>query len=78
MDEFYGECYPFDTYDHRQFGYPDCGDAEAMADYNADIDDYDASHGIIACYNATDYEGAVDLRNNEGFTEDPTTNNYEM
>lgn len=55
------------------FGYPDCD--EISAD---DLDDFDASHNITACYHSDQYEGVVDLDHNEGFSVDKKTHQFEM
>ena len=77
MDEMYGDCQPLTGADDTStFGYPDCSDHDAVAQFEAthEIDDLDT----LPCFNASDYESAVDLNNNEGFTLDSYSEQFEM
>jgi hypothetical protein len=78
LDEFYGECQPLDSTDTHSFGYPDCSDPAAVANYASTHEKTDDDAEVTTCYNATYYEGAVDLYNDEGFTYDEETGKFEM
>ena len=77
LKEFYGDCQPLtDADDTETFGYPDCSDNDAVAQYEAthEINDRD----ISPCFNASNYDGAIDLYNDEGFTLDAYSKQFEM
>jgi len=78
LNEFYGDCHPLDSVDNEDFGYPDCDDSAAVAYYNSKYESVDDDVMVRKCYNTSNYEGAVDLNNNEGFKYDPATGQFEM
>jgi hypothetical protein len=65
LHEFYGYCQPIHTHDHHSFGYPQC-DNTTNSTHGAD-DDIDPRN-ITACYDPSDYEGAVDFYHDEAFS----------
>ena len=78
LDHFYGECHPLDTKDKQTFGYPDCSDPGAVAYYASTHERNDDDERVTTCYNASLYEGAVDLYNDEGFTINEYSGLFEM
>jgi hypothetical protein len=78
LNEFYGECQPLGTTDKQDFGYPDCNDHQAVADYLISSGNTDDDADVHTCFNASDYAGAVDLYHNEGFSYDAENGRYEM
>ena len=78
LDEFYGECQPLGTTDKQSYGYPDCGDHAAVADYLVKIGSTDDDEDVHMCYNASDYAHAVDIYHDEGFSFDEETKQFEM
>ena len=78
LSEFYGECQPLGTTDSHSYGYPDCSDHAAVADYLVKIGSTDDDEDVHMCYNASDYAHAVDIYHDEGFSFDEETKQFEM
>lgn len=64
FDKLYDECHPIQTTDKSTFGYPECSSPE----FQAALDDWDLNNNMTACYDASKFQGAVDLASGEGFT----------
>jgi hypothetical protein len=78
LHEFYGNCQPLGTKDINSFGYPDCKDDDAIDEYDTKYGVSDDDNLVHTCFNASEYQHVVDLYNDEGFTYDATTGQFEM
>jgi hypothetical protein len=78
LNEFYGECQPLGTTDTNSFGYPDCSDLDAVEQYDEKYGSADDDTLVRTCFNTSEYQHVVDLYNDEGFTYDTTTEQFEM
>ena len=78
MDAWYPECHPYDSKSKASFGYQACGSNASIAMMQDLLDDYDTIHNLTACYDAAPFAGAVDVRNDEGFTLDKKSGYFEL